>query len=247
MRSSTSGSSSTDNMPGGVGRLGSFSFAQQGVGVRRPMQHNQQQQNQQQQQQQQLQRTSQSSQLQGLGGLCPSLRALEGFKGGGSGMTFDHVLNRLQGELTKTRDTGSELRNVGEALGGSLVSFSPSFRSSFRSVLASVLASPLLHRRASPLLLNIRIRVDHYYCRYYRYHLSHNQITNENCFYHIAIKLPTPPILSAPRPPSSSSSPSSGSGTRSSSANGSPSPAARHAVLAYAARRQGVCAGGCGG
>ena len=113
------------------------------------MQQNQQQQNQQQQQQQQLQHPSQSSQLQGLGGLCPSLRAPGGFKGGGSGLTFDHVLNRLHGELTKTRDTGSELRNVvatlenvREVLGGSLVSFSPSFRSSFRSVLASVLASP---------------------------------------------------------------------------------------------------------
>jgi hypothetical protein len=47
-----------------------------------------------------------------------------------SGLSFDHILNRLQGELTKMRDRGSELcnvvatlENVGEVLGVSLVSF----------------------------------------------------------------------------------------------------------------------------
>ena len=45
---------------------------------------------------------------------------------------FDHVLSCLQSKLMKTRDTGSELRNViamlenvGEVLGDSLVSSSP--------------------------------------------------------------------------------------------------------------------------
>jgi hypothetical protein len=45
-----------------------------------------------------------------------------------SGLTVDHILSRLQGELQKSRDTGAELSNltgtigeIGDALGGNLV------------------------------------------------------------------------------------------------------------------------------
>lgn len=48
-----------------------------------------------------------------------------------SGLTFDHILSRLQGELQKSRDTGAELSNltgtlgeIGDTIGGNLVSFS---------------------------------------------------------------------------------------------------------------------------
>jgi len=47
---------------------------------------------------------------------------------GKSGLTFDHILSRLQGELQKSRETGAELHNltgamndIHETLGGSLV------------------------------------------------------------------------------------------------------------------------------
>ena len=71
-------------------------------------------------------------QPQGLGGM--------GGMGGGigrppgkSGLTFDHILSRLQGELQKSRETGAELHNltgamndIHDTLGGSLVSKTPS-------------------------------------------------------------------------------------------------------------------------
>jgi hypothetical protein len=45
-----------------------------------------------------------------------------------SGLTFDHILSRLQGELQKSRETGAELHNVTSTtngihnpLGGSIV------------------------------------------------------------------------------------------------------------------------------
>jgi hypothetical protein len=48
---------------------------------------------------------------------------------GKSGLTFDHILSRLQGELQKSRETGAELHNltgamndIHDTLGGSLVS-----------------------------------------------------------------------------------------------------------------------------
>lgn len=48
---------------------------------------------------------------------------------GKSGLTFEHILNRLQGELQKSRETGTELQSlngtmseVHDTLGGSLVS-----------------------------------------------------------------------------------------------------------------------------
>ena len=48
---------------------------------------------------------------------------------GKSGLTFDHILSRLQGELQKSGETGAELHNltgamtdIHDTLGGSLVS-----------------------------------------------------------------------------------------------------------------------------
>ena len=66
-------------------------------------------------------------QPQGLGGMggmgSGSVRAP-----GKSGLTFDHILSRLQGELQKSRETGAELHNLTRAmndihdtLGGSLL------------------------------------------------------------------------------------------------------------------------------
>jgi hypothetical protein len=47
-----------------------------------------------------------------------------------SGLTFDHILSRLQGELQKSRETGAELQglngamgDISETLSGVLVSF----------------------------------------------------------------------------------------------------------------------------
>ena len=48
---------------------------------------------------------------------------------GKSGLTFDHILSRLQGELQKSRETGAELHSLSsglaeihDTLGGNLVS-----------------------------------------------------------------------------------------------------------------------------
>ncbi|KAG6898480.1 hypothetical protein C0993_006583 [Termitomyces sp. T159_Od127] len=61
--------------------------------------------------------------LAGMGGMGGSLRPP-----GKSGLTFDHILSRLQGELQKSRETGSELHTLSGAmneihdtLGGNLV------------------------------------------------------------------------------------------------------------------------------
>ncbi|EIN08947.1 hypothetical protein PUNSTDRAFT_52392 [Punctularia strigosozonata HHB-11173 SS5] len=61
-------------------------------------------------------------QIQGMGGLGGSMRPP-----GKSGLTFEHILNRLQGELQKSRETGAELHSltgamgeVGDTLGGGL-------------------------------------------------------------------------------------------------------------------------------
>lgn len=66
----------------------------------------------------------------GLGGLGggPGL-GLSG-RSGKSGLTFDHILNRLQNELQKSRETGSELNTLASVMtdisenlvGGALVS-----------------------------------------------------------------------------------------------------------------------------
>lgn len=62
--------------------------------------------------------------LVGMGGMGANMRAP-----GKSGITFDHILSRLQGELQKSRETGSELHSltgamseIHETLGGNLVS-----------------------------------------------------------------------------------------------------------------------------
>ncbi|KAK7018571.1 glycosyltransferase family 69 protein [Favolaschia claudopus] len=67
--------------------------------------------------------------LNGMGGMGASMRAP-----GKSGLTFDHILSRLQGELTKSRETGQDLQTLSGAmneiqdtLGGSLPSNLPVF------------------------------------------------------------------------------------------------------------------------
>lgn len=60
---------------------------------------------------------------QGLGGMGNGIR-----QPGKSGLTFDHILSRLQGELQKSKEAGGELYNltgalneVHDSLGGTLV------------------------------------------------------------------------------------------------------------------------------
>ncbi|KAJ6602546.1 hypothetical protein DFH09DRAFT_1125089 [Mycena vulgaris] len=60
--------------------------------------------------------------LNGMGGMGGSVRPP-----GKSGLTFDHILSRLQGELTKSRETGQDLQtlsgamnDIQDTLGGSL-------------------------------------------------------------------------------------------------------------------------------
>jgi hypothetical protein len=65
---------------------------------------------------------------QGLGGMG-GMGSANVRPPGKSGLTFDHILSRLQGELQKSRETGTELHNltgavadIHDTLGGSLVS-----------------------------------------------------------------------------------------------------------------------------
>ena len=67
--------------------------------------------------------TLQSQGLVGMGGMGGNVRVP-----GKSGLTFDHILSRLQGELQKSRETGAELHSLSsglaeihETLGGNLV------------------------------------------------------------------------------------------------------------------------------
>jgi hypothetical protein len=67
-------------------------------------------------------------QAQGLGGMG-GVGSVNVRVPGKSGLTFDQILSRLQGELQKSRETGAELHNLTGAmndihntLGGSLVS-----------------------------------------------------------------------------------------------------------------------------
>jgi hypothetical protein len=87
--------------------------------------------------------------LGGMGGMGANMRVP-----GKSGISFDHILSRLQGELQKSRETGAELHSltgamndIHETLGGNLVStvFPPS-------------ALPTLIGPASSLNLILRIR-----------------------------------------------------------------------------------------
>lgn len=77
------------------------------------------------------QRRPQMSQqgIAGMGGMGGSMRPP-----GKSGLTFDHILSRLQGELQKSRETGAELHTltgamteINDTLGGALVSAQPMF------------------------------------------------------------------------------------------------------------------------
>ena len=68
--------------------------------------------------------TLQSQALGGMGGMGGSMRPP-----GKSGLSFDHILSRLQGELQKSRETGSELHSlttamndIHDTLGGAVVS-----------------------------------------------------------------------------------------------------------------------------
>jgi type II secretory pathway pseudopilin PulG len=61
--------------------------------------------------------------IAGMGGMGGSMRPP-----GKSGLTFDHILSRLQGELQKSRETGAELHTltgamneIHDTLGGNLV------------------------------------------------------------------------------------------------------------------------------
>lgn len=69
--------------------------------------------------------TLQPQGLVGMGGMGGNVRAP-----GKSGLTFDHILSRLQGELQKSRETGAELHSLSgglaeihDTLGGNLVRF----------------------------------------------------------------------------------------------------------------------------
>jgi hypothetical protein len=78
--------------------------------------------------------TMQPQGLMGMGGMGGGAR-----QPGKSGLTFDHILSRLQGELQKSRETGAELHSltgamneIHDTLGGNIVSsfilcFSPVF------------------------------------------------------------------------------------------------------------------------
>ena len=69
--------------------------------------------------------TLQPQGLVGMGGMGGNVRVP-----GKSGLTFDHILSRLQGELQKSRETGAELHSLSsglaeihDTLGGNLVRF----------------------------------------------------------------------------------------------------------------------------
>jgi hypothetical protein len=53
-------------------------------------------------------------QPQGLGGMGAMNSGMR--PPGKSGLTFDHILSRLQGELQKSWETGTELHNVTSAM-----------------------------------------------------------------------------------------------------------------------------------
>ncbi|KAI0051381.1 hypothetical protein FA95DRAFT_1676087 [Auriscalpium vulgare] len=81
--------------------------------------------------------TVQPQGLAGMGGMGGNMRAP-----GKSGLTFDHILNRLQGELQKSRETGSELHSLAgamndihETLGGNLPQSLPPYPQTLPPVL----------------------------------------------------------------------------------------------------------------
>ncbi|KAI0067017.1 hypothetical protein BV25DRAFT_1820172 [Artomyces pyxidatus] len=75
--------------------------------------------------------------LVGIGGMGANMR-----QPGKSGLTFDHILNRLQGELQKSRETGAELHSltgamndIHETLGGNIPQTLPPYPQSIPPVL----------------------------------------------------------------------------------------------------------------
>ena len=83
--------------------------------------------------------TLQSQALGGMGGMGGSMRPP-----GKSGLSFDHILSRLQGELQKSRETGAELHSltaamndIHDTLGGAMVSLHHFVRWSSRQRLLS--------------------------------------------------------------------------------------------------------------
>ncbi|GLB42942.1 putative cell cycle arrest in response to pheromone-related protein [Lyophyllum shimeji] len=82
--------------------------------------------------------------LAGMGGMGGSMRPP-----GKSGLTFDHILSRLQGELQKSRETGAELHTltgamneIHDTLGGNLPATLPSYPASLPPVRAPPQAQP---------------------------------------------------------------------------------------------------------
>ncbi|KAF9444665.1 hypothetical protein P691DRAFT_325890 [Macrolepiota fuliginosa MF-IS2] len=83
--------------------------------------------------------------IAGIGGMGGSMRPP-----GKSGLTFEHILNRLQGELQKSRETGSELHSLSgsisdihQVLGGNIPSGVPPYN-------PPSLPPARPHRQASP-------------------------------------------------------------------------------------------------
>ncbi|EMD31989.1 hypothetical protein CERSUDRAFT_144523 [Gelatoporia subvermispora B] len=81
--------------------------------------------------------TLQAQSLTSLGSMGQNVRAP-----GRSGLTFDHILSRLQGELQKSRDTGAELHattgslnEIHDTLGGNLPPNLPSYPQTLPSVM----------------------------------------------------------------------------------------------------------------
>ncbi|KAF8063539.1 hypothetical protein FPV67DRAFT_1585724 [Lyophyllum atratum] len=82
--------------------------------------------------------------LAGMGGMGGSMRPP-----GKSGLTFDHILSRLQGELQKSRETGAELHTltgamneIHDTLGGNLPSNIPSYPANLPPVRSQLQPQP---------------------------------------------------------------------------------------------------------
>ena len=120
--------------PGVGGAPGAFSFAGPGAGGSNGMPG-----------QPQRRTTMQPQGLVGMGGMGGGAR-----QPGKSGLTFDHILSRLQGELQKSRETGAELHSLSgamneihETLGGNLVCVPVSSPLDLSHVLVASKSSPL--------------------------------------------------------------------------------------------------------
>ena len=81
--------------------------------------------------------------IAGMGGMGGSMRPP-----GKSGLTFDHILSRLQGELQKSRETGAELHTltgamteIHDTLGGNLVCWTFSYFKLVLVLIRSIIAA----------------------------------------------------------------------------------------------------------